>query len=241
MDSRLEQAMLRAIDTMTCNLGEPVGVDDLARAAVFSKFHFSRIFHRSTGLTPGHFLTALRIAEAKRLLVTTALPVTEISHRVGYSSIGSFSSRFSQSVGVPPSVYRRLGGKVPQLFYDRERLTPEGRSGTVQGTVWSPADTVPVFVGLFADRILQGRPVASTVLPGPGPFVLAGVPTGTWHLMARSCSDTDVTHIGGHGPIVVRPGAAAHRAEVRLRPMGPLDPPVLLALPDMRVSELATG
>ena len=57
----------------------------------------------------------MRIEEAKRLLTTTTLPVTEISHRVGYSSVGSFSTRFATSVGVPPSTYRQLGGVIAEL------------------------------------------------------------------------------------------------------------------------------
>lgn len=240
MENQVEKAVLRAVEAMRQNLSEQVGIDDLARAAIFSKFHFSRVFHRVTGLSPGHFLSAVRIEEAKRLLISTSLPVTEISHRVGYSSVGSFSTRFASSVGVPPSVYRQLGGVAPHVPDSSRRVRAGGRSVTLRGNVWSPMPDGPVFLGLFADRILQGSPVGYTVLRRPGPYILENVPLGAWHLMAKSVTEyadeeqADPPYIGSYGPIVIRPDTGIHLADIRLRPMKPLDPPVLLALPDLR-------
>jgi AraC-like DNA-binding protein len=105
----IEEAVHRVIDLMRENLGENLTVDDMARVAMYSKFHFTRVFQRVTGMSPGRFLSALRLKEAKRLLLSTELPVTEISYRVGYSSIGTFGSRFTQAVGMSPSGYRRHG------------------------------------------------------------------------------------------------------------------------------------
>jgi transcriptional regulator GlxA family with amidase domain len=113
MDSIVRQAVDRAIAMMQANLGEQLTLDDLARSAMFSKFHFSRIFQKVTGISPGRYLSAMRIEEAKRLLVTTSLTVADISHLVGYRGVGTFSSRFSDLVGVPPTTYRQFGGDVP--------------------------------------------------------------------------------------------------------------------------------
>lgn len=115
MEKVIEKAVNRVIESMHANLGEQLTIDDMARTAMFSKFHFSRVFQRATGVTPGRFLSAIRIEEAKRLLVSTTWSVTEISHKVGYASVGTFSSRFRSSVGVAPTTYRRLGGFTARM------------------------------------------------------------------------------------------------------------------------------
>lgn len=244
MQDEIERAVLRAIATMHDRLGEQLTIDDLAQAAIFSKFHFSRVFQRVTGLSPGRFLSAVRLQEAKRLLAETTLPVTEISVRVGYSSVGTFSSRFKGSVGVSPTKYRQLGRVVPQISAVRPDDT---KRPAVRGTIWSPVQDRPVFAGLFPDRIQQGHPVRCTVLRGPGPYVIKDVPLGAWHLLAQSTA-FDGTRvygsvpvrgedlcIGSHGPIVIRPETVTTTADIRLRPIGRLDPPVLLALRDLRL------
>ena len=189
MEKAIEQAVGRVIEAMRENLGEQLTVDDMARTAMFSKFHFSRVFQRVTGVSPGRFLSAVRLQEAKHLLVTTSLTVTEISHRVGYTSVGTFSSRFRRSVGVSPTTYRQLGGFSPRLSLDRRRNSPQPRSATVRGEVRSAVTDSRlglIFVGLFADPIPQGQPVRCAVLHRPGPYTLEDVPDGTWHLLAHS-------------------------------------------------------
>src|SRR2546421_9296103 len=114
MDDIVRRAVERAIETMQQNRGERLTIDDMARSAMFSKFHFSRVFQRVTGVSPGRFLSAMRLEEAKRLLVSTSFTVSDISHRVGYNSVGTFSARFRSNVGVSPSTYRQLGGVTPQ-------------------------------------------------------------------------------------------------------------------------------
>ncbi|GAA4447577.1 hypothetical protein GCM10023170_029280 [Phytohabitans houttuyneae] len=94
------------VEAMHDNLGDSFTADDMARTAVFSKYHFIRLFRQTTGVTPGRFLAALRIQEAQRLLLATDLSVAEISQRVGYASVGTFSSRFKLRVGLSPSAYR---------------------------------------------------------------------------------------------------------------------------------------
>jgi AraC-like DNA-binding protein len=256
MDDVIEKAVSRVIEAMHENLGEQITIDDMARTAMFSKFHFSRIFQRATGVSPGRFLSAMRIQEAKRLLVVTDLSVTDISHRVGYASVGTFSSRFRSSVGISPSTYRRLGGFTSRICVDNRRHVTGPRAATIRGQVVGPQSGRPglVFVGLFRDRVPQGQPVRCTVLDGPGPYVLHDVPQGSWYLLIYSvAADHDELipsprdnngsgfFVGSHGPITIRPETRVRPADVRLRPMSPLDPPVLLALLDARALQAARG
>lgn len=245
MDDVIERAVMRVIESMQENHGEPLTIDDMARTAMFSKFHFSRVFQRVTGLSPGRFLSAVRLREAKRLLAVTSLSITNISHQVGYSSVGTFSSRFTQSVGLSPSRYRQLMSITEQDLRDGAARRPEGRTVTVHGTAVSPMAERPVFVGMFPGQILEGQPASYDLIRRPGPFVLRDVPEGRWYLLAQSVAESreDAIHyppngdnalwIGRHGPIAVGSNGATQRADVRLQPMRSLDPPVLLALRDL--------
>jgi AraC-like DNA-binding protein len=231
MDEIVVRAVQRAIDTMRTNLGDSLTIDDLARAAMFSKFHFTRVFQRVTGVSPGRFLSAMRLEEAKRLLLTTSLTVADISHRVGYNSVGTFSSRFRHSVGVSPTTYRQLGGSPAELPADASPAV-ETRS-VVRGNIIAPPSSQPhlIFVGLFPGRILEAPAVRSTLLRAPGPYALHDVPAGTWYLLAHAPTDP-VPHVGIHGTITVHPQVTARLADIYLRPVSTLDPPVLMALHD---------
>lgn len=243
----IEKTVVRVIEAMQNNLSEPITIDDLARAAMFSKFHFTRVFQRVTGVSPGRFLSALRLQEAKRLLLSTSLSVTEITYQVGYSSVGTFSTRFKESVGLAPTEYRRLGGYASAITTDDRRRVPDtGTSTTLLGAVRPPVPPMPVglvFVGLFPDWIPQGSPVKCTVLRQPGPYTLENIPPGTWHLLAHAVppgqervggTDAQDLVVGSYGPIPVRSGTGLTRADLQLRPMRIIDPPVLLALLDIR-------
>src|SRR4051794_13944160 len=100
VDVENERAVRRAIVSMRADVSRQLGIEDLARVALLSTAHFSRTFRRVTGIPPGRFLTAVRLQEAKRLLASTSLHIAEVSGRVGYRSVGTFSSRFTRSVGV---------------------------------------------------------------------------------------------------------------------------------------------
>ncbi|MFE9644274.1 helix-turn-helix domain-containing protein [Streptomyces sp. NPDC006365] len=94
---------LAAIRTRYC---EPLSLDELALIAGLSKFHFCRIFQREIGVTPVKFLGRVRIQQAMHLLESTTLSVAEIVRRVGYSSVGTFTTRFSRYAGFTPGRYR---------------------------------------------------------------------------------------------------------------------------------------
>jgi AraC-like DNA-binding protein len=86
----------------------PLDVDALARDALMSPGHFSRAFRKAYGESPYSYLMTRRIERAMALLRgADDLSVTEVCFAVGCSSLGTFSTRFTELVGVPPSVYRR--------------------------------------------------------------------------------------------------------------------------------------
>src|SRR5574338_185578 len=98
--------LLRAKDLIHARYGERLTIDDLARAAALSPFHFLRMFRAAFGETPHRYLRRVRIEAAKRLLLADA-PVTDVCLEVGFQSLGSFSALFSRTVGSAPTSFRR--------------------------------------------------------------------------------------------------------------------------------------
>ncbi|MCW3818280.1 helix-turn-helix transcriptional regulator [Micromonospora sp. DR5-3] len=247
MEQAIEVAVKRAVTTMRDNLGQPLTIDDMARSAMFSKFHFTRVFQRVTGISPGRFLSALRLQHAQQLLVSTPLRIADISQRVGYNSVGTFSTRFSRSVGMSPTEYRLQSGFALQIVAETDESTASPTGGRVQCRIRMPQDDQPrlIFAGLFSERIPQGRPVRCAVLADPEHLELDDVPAGTWYLLAQSvpgsCSHPDgyqakvneSVSVASLGPITVAPRSVV-RSELEFNSAGLLDPPVLLALMDVR-------
>ncbi len=96
----------RARDLMDRDYARPLDVPALAHSAFMSPGHFSRSFRAAYGETPYSYLMTRRIERAKALLRRGDLTVTEVCFAVGCSSLGSFSSRFTELVGESPSAYR---------------------------------------------------------------------------------------------------------------------------------------
>ena len=127
------QYLRSARDLVDLCYAEPLDLHRMAATAGVSKFHFARAFKALYGETPASYLTRRRVERAKYLLRTPNLTVTEVCMLVGYSSLGSFSSRFSELVGMSPSAFRRAsatrGGPppVPGCFLmDWSRPRPAG-------------------------------------------------------------------------------------------------------------------
>ena len=96
----------RARDQMDRDYAQPLDVPALARTALMSPGHFSRSYRAAFGETPYSYLMTRRIERAKALLRRGDLSVTEVCFEVGCTSLGSFSSRFTELVGESPSSYR---------------------------------------------------------------------------------------------------------------------------------------
>ena len=97
----------RARDLIDREYARPLDVPTMARRALMSPAHFSRRFRAAYGETPYSYLMTRRIERAMALLRRGDLSVTEVCFAVGCASLGTFSTRFTELAGVPPSVYRR--------------------------------------------------------------------------------------------------------------------------------------
>jgi transcriptional regulator GlxA family with amidase domain len=110
----------RARDQMDRDYAKPLDVPALARGAFMSTGHFARSFRAAYGESPYSYLMTRRIERAKALLRRGDLSVTEVCFEVGCTSLGSFSSRFTELVGESPSAYRardhESGAAIPPCF-----------------------------------------------------------------------------------------------------------------------------
>jgi AraC-like DNA-binding protein len=98
--------LLKAKDLADARYFEPLGVDDMAAAAGLSRAHFSREFRREFGESPHQYLLTRRMERAAWLLRATDRSVADICFTVGLSSVGSFTTSFSRTYGVSPTIYR---------------------------------------------------------------------------------------------------------------------------------------
>ena len=140
-DLQTLRLLRRVRDRMDREYAQPLDVASLARDVHLSAGHLSRQFRLAYGESPYSYLMTRRIERAMTLLRTTDLTVTEVCFAVGSSSLGTFSTRFTELVGVPPRVYRQRGapfreGMLPCIA---KRLTKPVRNREAS----SPAALVP--------------------------------------------------------------------------------------------------
>jgi AraC-like DNA-binding protein len=108
MSAPLPLAQLcRARDLIRDGFAEPVTLGDCAAEAGLSPWHLLRAFRAAFGETPRAFRTRLRLERARDLLTVTNRPVTEVCFEVGFTSLGTFTTLFTRTVGYPPTAYRR--------------------------------------------------------------------------------------------------------------------------------------
>lgn len=236
----------RVIETMRRGFDQPLTLDDLADVAGLSVYHFHRVFRGETGIPPGEFLTIMRLQQAKRLLLTTSLSVTDICFEVGYASLGTFTARFSQLVGIAPGRLRQFAdtAALPSLHQLSDELSAVPQlPPALTGLITAPTATRgPIFIGLFPKPIPQARPIASALLTSPGQFRIAAVPDGRYYLLAASlpwAEDPRVPMLSEAGllvgacpqPLNVQHGRWGQSADIALRLPVTTDPPVLSSLP----------
>jgi AraC family transcriptional regulator len=233
-------AVDQAVNCIWERYSDPLSLADMAQSAMLGRFHFAHVFKEQTGISPGRFLAAVRIYQAKRMLLASTMSVAGISSAVGYSSLGTFTSHFTDSVGISPSRFRHAS------HHDRVRacgMLPDSPvpEGAAMGTVRLPEGyaVARVYVGIFDTRILQRRPQAATVLDVTSqrthPYWLPRVPDGRWFLHAVAVADTDEPEPWTRRHLLVGGGGQVKSplAAITLRPRTLTDPPALLALPDL--------
>jgi AraC family transcriptional regulator len=244
------QAVEQAILTMRERLDESLSLQFLARTAYRSPYHFNRVFRHVTGIPPIRFLAALRLEAAKRLLLSTELSVADVCLEVGYNSQGTFTTQFTQLIGMSPRRLRCMAGKTAEAYLKRLHAylgdSNDGSScaGGLNGQITTPHPVSgPIFVGLFPTPIPQGRPAGCTLLTSPSTYHIDPVRDGHYYLFAAAFDraqdpmtyllpDSTGLYIGSsREPLRVHHGRVDRHVNISLRPMRLIDPPILVALP----------
>jgi AraC-like DNA-binding protein len=133
-DPRAVESVLRAVDFVEERMGDPVGVEDMARAACYSPFYFSRLFASATGHSPYGYLMRRRIAAAAEKVVGGNLSLTTIALDFGFEAPDSFSRAFRRCFGTLPSEARKAGTFPRRVARTRiERDYVETRLGSPPG------------------------------------------------------------------------------------------------------------
>lgn len=246
VDTRTK-AIERVIMSMRERLDYPFSLHEMAEIAVMSPFHFNRVFHNVAGIPPRLFMSALRLAKAKELLLTTSLNVVDVCFEVGYESLGTFTTRFTEFVGLSPTSFRQLASFVGQPAFESPvenelyRMRTNSVKTGLKGRVSVPAgfDGL-IFVGLFLTSFPQARPVGCDLLRSSGEYHISHVPDGNYYVMAAALNKSDdllASLLGSNalrgkaGPVHVQDGTVNGYADVILREARLTDPPIIIALP----------
>lgn len=232
-------------------IDEPLSLEKLARYAAYSPSHFSRLFKARVGVSPQHYVASLRLHRAKQLLLSTDLSVREIGLAIGQQSLGTFTRRFSEKVGLSPARFRDsepqvhnqlrslLGVDLCKVAYTNSgQRWAQPLTGTVRAD--APFDGI-ILLGLFPTPIAEGIPIYSTMLRSPGDFCIPDVRPGTYYLVGTTIAGEmqareillpyATLRTMSPQPIVVRPHGRPPHQEVKLFPRQLSDPPVLISLP----------
>ncbi|TNC20798.1 helix-turn-helix transcriptional regulator [Amycolatopsis alkalitolerans] len=249
----MREVVVEAARFLARHCEDPITLCDVADHVGYSPFHLSRAFERQVGQPPGQFLAAHRFQHAKRLLLSTDERVIDVCHAVGFTSVGTFTARFTAVVGQSPARFRQL----PELLAQappRPVIVP-GRDrdgGVVTGKARLSAaaeaaiGVAAVYVGLFPRRMARGRPVSGTLLGETGNFLLVDVPPGRYWVLATAlpaharAEDQLVPGRGVAGaaaePVHITPRTPVHHREVWLDVAPEWDAPVLIAVPPLASS-----
>lgn len=246
---RVREAVVAAARFLVAHAGEPVQLSDVADHVGYSPFHLARAFRAQVGVPPGEFLLAHRLHRAKLELLGGDERVLDVCVAVGFSSLGTFTTRFTQAVGLSPLRFRRL----PDVLADcpPRPLTLSGGlpgGGRVFGTVRLSGRAAAalgadpaVYVGLFSHRAPRGVPVAGMLLAEPGVFLLPEVPPGRYWVLAAAlpgASDAldqlvPARSVRGAAlrPVQLSPTAPHQRRDIELDLADDWAAPVAVALP----------
>ena len=227
-------------------MDEKITTRDLARNAGYSTYHFIRIFKDVTGISPRHFLSALRIEKGKQMLADSYSPsIVKTSLETGFQSVGTFSTTFKNSVGVSPKTF--LGSmNFLHSFMNTHSFQEDMEENFIKPAVICHLE-VPdqfqgiVFAGLFPEPIPESRPVVGTALkPATKKCIFSKVSPGIYYLLSAAISwsinpkDYFLLSKSLRGksehPIHVLEDSIIE-VSVRLREPIPFDPPILVNLP----------
>jgi AraC-like DNA-binding protein len=247
----VRQAVVEAARFLADRCAESITLCDVADHVGYSPFHLARAFERQLGQPPGQFLAAHRFQQAKRLLLATDERVIDVCHAVGFSSVGTFTARFTAAVGQSPVRFRRLPDMLADAPPEPVLVPGDSRGGgVVAGSVrLTPAalatlgSAASVYVGLFPRRTARGCPVSGTLLGETGDFLLLDVPPGTYWVLSSALptgAGAAAQLVPGQAvagaarePVRVTRASPVHHREVWLDVAPAWNAPVLVALPPL--------
>jgi AraC family transcriptional regulator len=230
-------------------LNEPLPLSRIASHVAYSPYHFTRIFKERIGLSPLYYVSSLRLQKAKDLLLQTNLNIRDVGLEIGQQSLGTFTTRFTERVGVTPSEFRNSMHQADNHFRSLHKLNDwrmslpiSNQHARIEGTVQAeiPFEGVTL-IGLFAKPIPEGLPLYGTLISSLGDFCFTGVKPGIYYLMATSVSwgmqamdfllPYNTLRTRSIEPIIVRPYSFVPHQQVTLHVPRLDDPPILISLP----------
>jgi AraC-like DNA-binding protein len=242
------QAVLRSIEYMKKNLDDEVTTEDLASEAGYSPYHFTRIFKEVTGVSPRHYLSALRIEAGKNLLIqSSSKSIVGTMLEIGFQSFGSFSSKFKQFVGLSPKKFQATAATLHEFMneYDNAAHIEKSQDVKLQSIkcyIDFPADFIGwIFVGLFPRPIPDQKPIMGTAFSHSHKGCqFTDLPKGTYFVLAaavpKSMNPADYFLLNKNlrgiakKPVEVNL-QTAEEVYIKLRKPMPYDPPILINLP----------
>lgn len=230
---------------------ERVTLADVADHVGYSPYHLARIFERQLGVPPGQFLAAHRFQRAKELLLSGDGRIIDVCFAVGFTSVGTFTTRFSAAVGLSPTEFRQ----VPDVLADspphpihlaggaRRGGLVAGSASLTPGALAALGGSASVYVGLFRRRAACGLPISGSLLGETGDYLLTDVPAGSYWLLASALparADArgqllpDRRVVGASPrPVHVTRKDHLHQRDVQLDVAPEWSAPVVLALPPL--------
>ncbi|WP_404456598.1 helix-turn-helix domain-containing protein [Oceanobacillus kapialis] len=231
------------------NIDDPLSLQHLAEYARYSPYHFSRIFKQKTGLSPHHYVSSLKLQRAKDLLLRTELTVRDIGMEIGQQSLGTFTTRFTEKVGISPSQFRKSPLHINHYLKSLKTHSNSAQqskvaihSNKVEGVIKAeiPFQGV-ILVGLFTKPIPAGLPQYGTILTALGDYIFPHVRPRTYYLMATAVTwemrtneilvPNQTLRAKVDTPIIVHPKIETPTQNLTLRRPRLDDPPILISLP----------
>jgi AraC family transcriptional regulator len=228
---------------------DPLSLEEIAHEVGYSPYHFTRIFKAHMGIPLFYYVSSLRLQKAKDLLLHTDLTIRDIALEVGHQSLGTFTTRFTQKVGVSPAAFRQTAADAEKALENIKRLgeeQPDNGPSSDRCSIFGTIETeIPyqgvVLIGLFPKPIPEGIPLHGTLVRLPGRFCISGVRPGIYYLMATSVSwgmqaesillTQKTLRTRHHKPLVISPGKVIKPLKVKLYLPQLDDPPILVSLP----------
>ena len=243
MNINHETIVEQAIDYMKLNLDRELTTEEIAREVGYSEYHFIRLFKEVTGISPRNFLSALRIEEGKKKLLQPTGSLLNVVLSLGFLSVGSFSSRFKQTVGISPMKFRKTSKELVEKLIEEKELSEykEGRS-RISCTVHYPESfNGLIFVGAFPRPIPDQRPLKGTAFRnGRNSCSFVDLPPGDYYILAAAIpwSMNPKTYFLLENSLRGKTDEPVHieedtkiTVELVLREPLPYDPPILVNLP----------